>query len=68
MTQQIKPNHNNLSLHKYVLICVGSLFLFIASFPIAYWRVSQSDKYDGLPFKSLELEDHQKSNPVIVNK
>lgn len=67
MTQQIKFDSNKKSLHRYVLICVGCLLFIVGSFPLAYWRVSQSDKYDGLPFKSLNLEDHQRVSPNSVD-
>lgn len=43
---------NSQELHKYVLALAGVLFLFGISFPIAYWRVSQSEKFAGTPFKS----------------
>ena len=49
------------ALHKYVLICVGCLFLFLSSFPVAYWRVSNHKKFQGFPFKSLEWNAPQKA-------
>lgn len=49
-------------LHKYVLILAGVFCLFGISFPIAYWRVSQSEKFAGTPFKSFSL-NNQKENP-----
>ena len=48
------------AMHKYVWVCVGVFFLFLATFPTAYWRVSQSEKYNGGPFKSLDWEDSQR--------
>jgi|GEM_PF-4616983 len=50
-------------MHLYVLTCVGVLLAFAATFPVAYWRVSQSNKYNGTPFKSLSLEESQKPAP-----
>ena len=49
------------TLHKYVLICVGCLLLFVGSFPIAYWRVSKAEKFQGLPLKSLDWKAPQKA-------
>ncbi|MBP0030540.1 hypothetical protein PN466_08230 [Roseofilum reptotaenium CS-1145] len=48
-------------LHKYVFICVGVLGLFLATFPLAYWRVAQSDQFNSGPFNSLTPEQSQKS-------
>ena len=48
------------ALHKYVLICVGCLFLFVSSFSFAYWRVSKEEKFQGLPLKSLDWNAPQK--------
>ncbi|HBL59832.1 MAG TPA: hypothetical protein DDZ80_15555 [Cyanobacteria bacterium UBA8803] len=55
MEAQIKPNSTR-QIHKYVLILVGIWTLFAATLPIAYLRVSQSDKFSGTPFKSMNLE------------
>lgn len=48
-------------LHKYVSICVGCLLLALATFPLAYWRVSRSGKYNSGAFNSLSSEQSQKS-------
>lgn len=40
MDSQSNQQKSATALHKYVLICVGCLFIFLGSFPIAYWRVS----------------------------
>jgi len=55
-----KPNVPNPNLSKYVWICLGCLFLAVASFPIAYWRVSQNENYEKNPFHSLDWDDVQK--------
>ena len=47
-------------MHKYVLIFVGIWILFVATFPIAYLRVSRSAKYEGGPFKSLDWDNPQR--------
>ncbi|MEM9772348.1 MAG: hypothetical protein AAF889_12265 [Cyanobacteria bacterium P01_D01_bin.73] len=39
-------------MQRYVLISVGCCLLFFASFPLAYWRVSQSDRYGVGPLNS----------------
>ena len=48
-------------LHKYVSICLGCLLLALATFPLAYWRVSRSGKYNAGAFNSLSSEQSQKS-------
>ena len=40
-------------MHLYVFICVGVFLTFVVTFPLAYLRVSNSEKYEGIPFKSL---------------
>ena len=47
-------------MHHYVLIFFGLWVLFIATFPIAYLRVSRNDKYNGGPFKSLDWKTPQR--------
>lgn len=47
-------------MHKYVGICLGALLVFIATFPIAYYRVSQSGKYNGGAFNTQKWEDSQR--------
>ncbi|MDJ1185523.1 hypothetical protein [Roseofilum casamattae] len=48
-------------MHKYVLVCAGVFVLFVASFPLAYWRVSRSGKFNAGPFNTLTPEQSQKS-------
>lgn len=55
--------NNCQELHKYVLALSGVLFLFSISFPIAYWRVSQSEKFAGTPFKSFSLTNQEENLP-----
>lgn len=54
----IQPKHKQ---HKYVFICMGAFMLMVASFPMAVWRVSQSNKYNYGAFNSWSLEESQKS-------
>lgn len=49
-------------MHKYVLAMVSIFVLFIATFPLAYIRVSSSNKYGGDAFKSLKWEESQRAN------
>jgi hypothetical protein len=44
------------AMHKYVLILIGVWTLFAITFPIAFKRVSQSEKFTGFHVKSLTLE------------
>ncbi|MGK7874336.1 MAG: hypothetical protein AB4426_13800 [Xenococcaceae cyanobacterium] len=53
---------------KYVLICVVGWLLFVATFPLAYLRVWRSEKYTSGPFKSLTLEESQKTNGTAVTQ
>ena len=48
--------------HQLVFVCVGAWLLFVITGASAYWRVSQSGKYDDLPVKTLGWEEGQKSN------
>ncbi|MFB2897306.1 hypothetical protein ACE1CI_30690 [Aerosakkonemataceae cyanobacterium BLCC-F50] len=60
---------NSQELHKYVLALAGVLFLFGISFPIAYWRVSQSEKFAGTPYKSdsvTNIEENQPSQTIAI--
>lgn len=60
--QKVNPaSYPRQKLHKYVLICLVSLIAIIASFPLAYLRVSFSEKYNAGPFNSLTPEQSQKS-------
>jgi hypothetical protein len=47
-------------LHKYVVALVLILIMFMATFPLAYLRVSLSDRYQGKPFKTLDWQDAQR--------
>lgn len=63
-TRETYSNHafsRKQELHKYVSICVGCLILALATFPLAYWRVSHSGKYNAGAFNSLSSEQSQKS-------
>lgn len=51
-----------LSLHKYVWGLVGISLLFFATFPLAYWRVARSEKFDNRPVNSLTWQQNQKNN------
>ncbi len=62
----VGKNVSSQELHKYVLGLVGIWILFVVSFPVAYLRVSRSEKYSGSPFKSLTWEQAQISNKVAV--
>ena len=54
----IQPKYKQ---HKYVVICMGFFMLIVATFPLAVWRVSQSNKYNAGAFNSWSLEESQKS-------
>ena len=54
------PNHASHRLHKYVIGGIGVWILFVISFPLAYWRVSETKPYQGEPFLSLSTEETQK--------
>ncbi|NJL51190.1 MAG: hypothetical protein HC930_01370 [Hydrococcus sp. SU_1_0] len=51
-------------LHKYIWGAVGIFGLFFASFPIAYARVANSEKFDQQPVHSITWNDNQKANLV----
>ena len=55
-------------LHKYIWSVVGVLGLFVASFPIAYFRVANSEKFDRQPFKSITPSENQKDNLIYPEK
>ena len=62
---QTRPKENKKEksgqpLHKFVIIGVGIWVLFVATFAIAFYRVSLSQKFDGLPFKTLTDSETQK--------
>lgn len=58
--QKVRTLRQRQKLHKYVSICVGLLLLMLATFPIAYLRVSGSGKYNGGAFNSLTLEENER--------
>lgn len=66
MDSQLNHTKSETALHKYVLICLGCLFLFLASFPVAYWRVTQKmskgEKLPPLPLKSQEWNQNQQAH------
>ncbi|NEQ08325.1 MAG: hypothetical protein F6K37_20960 [Moorea sp. SIO4E2] len=47
-------------LHKYVIWGVGIWIIFVLTFVSAYYRVSKSEKFDDMPYKTLTDEDYQK--------
>lgn len=49
-------------MHRVVWILVGVFGLFAVTFPIAMWRVSNMDKFQGSPVKSLPMDKHP---PVV---
>lgn len=49
------------NLSHYVWGFIGIWFVFLATFGLAYWQVSNSDRYrNGTPTKSLSWEDNQR--------
>ena len=59
--QENRPIVPRRKLHKYVAICIGCFLLALATFPLAYWRVSRSGKYNAGALNSLSPEQSQKS-------
>ena len=55
-----KLNRPQKSLYKYVSVGVWIWVVFVASFILAYERVGNSEAFEGVPFKSLGLEETQK--------
>jgi hypothetical protein len=55
-------------MHKYVLGFVGLFFLIAASYPIAFWRVSQHEKFAGFYVKSFTDagESKQLTNAAVA--
>ena len=58
--KQVVPRRSARYLYKYVWIGVGIWSLFLATFAVAYARVSQHEKFPNTPFKSLSAQDTQK--------
>lgn len=56
-TMKRRPAHY---LYKYVWFAVGIWLLFLATFAVAYSRVSQHESFLNTPFKSLSAQDTQK--------
>ena len=54
-------------LQKYVVAGVGIWAMFMLTFAIAYHRVANSEKYNGLPFNSLEDSDPQRPASFYPN-
>ncbi|MBE9045867.1 hypothetical protein IQ255_15885 [Pleurocapsales cyanobacterium LEGE 10410] len=63
-----KPPATPLQLHKYVWLLLGVFGLFVASFPVAYFRVAQSQEFQDLPLKSIDWAENQKDNLVYPDK
>ncbi|WP_019505098.1 hypothetical protein [Pleurocapsa sp. PCC 7319] len=55
-------------LYKYVWGLVGIWLLFLATFPVACFRVAQSEKFEGQPLKSMTWEENQKDNLAYPTK
>ncbi|HEY9621421.1 MAG TPA: hypothetical protein V6C78_13680 [Crinalium sp.] len=45
-----------MKLHRYVIGLIGVMALFAISYPIAFMRVAQNQKFAGSYLKSLTLE------------
>ena len=46
-------------MHMYVIVLAIAFLAGLSTFPIAYWRVSKSEKYDkDLPLNSLAPDDY----------
>ena len=63
-----KSNGIPLSLHRYIWLLAGIWGLFLASFPVAYFRVAQSEKFGEQPFKSINWSENQKDNLTYPEK
>ncbi len=64
MQLQTKPRTvatSTRSMHQVVVAGAGIWLLFMVTFAIAYYRVSQHNKYKGLPLKSQTMEQPQRS-------
>ena len=51
-------------MHKIVWVRVGVLTLFLMTFPIAMWRLSQKEKFRGFHLKSFTIEGQSPVNAV----
>lgn len=63
-----KSSRIPLSLHRYIWVLVGVWGLFLVSFPVAYIRVAQSEKFGEQPLKSINWSENQKDNLVYPEK
>jgi len=59
-----KPKGIPTQLHKYIWGAVGIFGLFFASFPIAYARVANSEKFEQQPVHSISWTENAKANLV----
>jgi hypothetical protein len=59
-----KPKGVPTQLHKYIWGAVGIFGLFFASFPIAYARVANSEKFEQQPLNSITWSENEKANLV----
>lgn len=62
-SQNVNRRSHIQSMHKYVLTLSGIFLLFIVTFVTAFWKVAGSEKFNGLPFKTLPPEAGQKVSP-----
>jgi hypothetical protein len=63
METKNKPNPAR-EMHKIVWVRVGVLTLFLMTFPIAMWRLSQKEKFRGFHLKSFTIEGQSPVNAV----
>ena len=63
MEKKNKPNPAR-EMHKIVWVRVGVLTLFLMTFPIAMWRLSQKEKFRGFHLKSFTIEGQSPVNAV----
>ena len=55
-------------LHKYVWTLIGVWILFLATFPLACWRVARNEKFGDLPLNSIDRSENQKANLTYPTK
>ena len=55
-------------LHKYIWGVTAIFSLFVASFPVAYIRVAQNQKFDRQPLNSISWSENQKDNSLYPEK
>lgn len=66
--QTIAKTSHKRGLYKYVWGLVGIWLVFLATFPVACFRVAQSEKFEGKPLKSMDWEENQKDNLAYPTK